>query len=79
MAKSKPVLKAEAKNFVSTSAIFKHISRDKSRKKKAPKTCFTVKKGEKECHNSAIRKSNKTPDHSLAVAFTCKVSKPETV
>ena len=78
MAKSKPVPKAETKKFVSTSAIFKHVNRDKSRKSKAPQTCYTVKKeGEKDYHSSAKRKSKRTPDHPLALAFTCKVSKIE--
>lgn len=75
MAKSKHVSKAENKKFVSTSGIFKHVIRDKSRKGNAPKTRFTVKKkGEKDGHNSAVRKSKKTPDHPLAIAFTCIVS-----
>lgn len=78
MAKSKRVSKAEPKKFVSTSAIFKHVNRDKSRKEKAYNMYFTVKrKGEKDCHDSTIRKSKKTPDHPLAVEFTCMISKNE--
>lgn len=78
MAKSKPIPKAEPKKFVSTSAMFKHASRDKSRKGKPRKTCFNVKKkGVKDRHTSAVRKSKKTPDHPLAVAFTCIVSNIE--
>lgn len=75
MAKSKPVPKSETKKFVSTSAIYKRFNQDKSRKSKAPKTCHVVKKkGAKDCHNSTRRKSKRTPDHPLALAFTCKVS-----
>ncbi|MCJ1470282.1 hypothetical protein MMC07_008927 [Pseudocyphellaria aurata] len=72
MAKSRPIPnKSETKTILSTSALFKAVNRDKARKDKALKAGVTVKKkGGKLLHNSAVRKSRKTPNHSLAVAFT---------